>query len=88
MSNILNDTSTIMNEAGWGGGGSDPNDFRHIADKKGRDKAKQRAMARSAKLRRWQAVRESTFSEADYAEEEARLAREVQEMMEARRHAA
>lgn len=80
MSNILNDTSTVMSEAGWGGGGSDPNDFRHIADKKEREKAKQRAMARSSKLRRWQAVRADWTPEM-IAEEEARLAREAEEML-------
>lgn len=86
MSDVFNDSSTVMSEAGWGGTGSD--DFRHIADKEERDKAKARAMGRSAKVRKWQKVRDATFSDADYAEEEARLAREVQEIMEARRHAA
>ncbi|MGR3315571.1 hypothetical protein [Roseovarius indicus] len=85
MSDVFNDSSTVMSEAGWGGTGSD--DFRHIADKEERDKVKKKAIARSAKVRRWQAVRDSTFSDADYAEEEARLAREVEEMVEARRAA-
>lgn len=84
MSSAFTDNS-VMSESGWGGTGSD--DFRHIADKEERDKAKARAMGRSAKVRKWQKVRDATFSDADYAEEETRLAREVQEMVEAR-HAA
>ncbi|MER3352660.1 MAG: hypothetical protein RLQ73_01695 [Hoeflea sp. D1-CHI-28] len=86
MSDIFSDSSTVMSEAGWGGTGSD--DFRHIADKEERDRVKKKAIARSARVRRWQAVRDSTFSDADYAEEEERLAREAEAMLEARRHAA
>lgn len=84
MSDVFNDSSTVMSEAGWGGSGTD--DFRHIADKDERDKVKKKAIARSARVRKWQAIRADWTPEM-IAEEEARLQAEVEEMMEARRAA-
>ncbi|QFT92152.1 hypothetical protein FIU86_04810 [Roseovarius sp. THAF9] len=79
MPAVFNDSSTVMSEAGWGGSTYDGDDFRHIKDKEERAAAKRKAAARSAKIRRWQAVRSETFTDEDYAEEEARIRAEIEE---------
>lgn len=71
----LTDTSTAIDEPRWGGGGAcidTSGDFMHIADPAERRAIKERSRARKNKWARSQTIR-ATWTEADFAAEEARL---------------
>lgn len=86
---LFADTSTAVDEPGWGGGGvvDLSGDGMHITAPAERRKHKERSRLRKNKWARAMAIRAETFTEEDYAAEEARIAEEIAEW-ERRRDAA
>ena len=81
----FNDTSTAVDEPGWGGGGACidvTGNFTHLPPSQ-RYAAKDRKKIKDAHWRAAQEVRE-TWSKAQFDAEEARLRAEVEAILEAR----
>lgn len=86
MVDPINDASTAIDEPGWGGGGvciDTSGDGMHITDPAERRAYKERSRKRKNKWARAQAIRD-TWSEEDFAAEEARIAAQIEEWERAR----
>jgi len=90
---LFTDTSTAVDEPGWGGGGvvDTSGDGMHITDPAERRKYKERSRKHKQRWVRAQAIRDS-WSESDFEAERQRLQQEVEAILaareEERRHAA
>lgn len=88
MPDPRSDTSTVLDEPGWGGGGTvidTSGDFMHLP-KKDRAKAKERAKARDDKWRNAMEVRKN-WDESDFEREREELEQQITDFLDKQRRA-